>query len=96
MTEAFDDRVERLIATLDSLVGLLRASDQEFWADWIETAREQIQRRDPSGLDYLLSAYGGMGSLNDLYLGQDTDCFDALKNDAWSSSMELRRELLRP
>lgn len=85
-----------MLATLDSLIGLLRSSDQEFWADWIEFARERIQRRDPSGLDHLLSAYGGMGSLNDLYLGQDTDRFHALKEDAWSSARELRRELRSP
>jgi hypothetical protein len=84
-----------LTATLDSLGGLLRSSGWTFWAEWIESSRDRIQRGDGYGLDYLLSAYGGMGSLNDLDLASETDQLRALKSEAWSLATELRAELLR-
>ena len=96
MAQASDDRVDRLLATLNSSVALVRSSEQQFWADWIESAGEGIAQRDPHGLDHLLGAYGGMGSLNDLYLGRETDQFYALKQAAWSLAGDLRAELLRP
>ncbi|MDN4474209.1 DUF6966 domain-containing protein [Demequina zhanjiangensis] len=88
-----DGEVDRLLATLESMVVLLRSSDEPFWADWIEHARNEIQRRDAHGLDRLLGAYGGMGSLNDLYLGREAARFDALKDDAWLIARDLRAEL---
>jgi hypothetical protein len=33
----------------------------------------RLEATDASGIDYLLKAYGGMGSFNDLVLGQRSD-----------------------
>lgn len=88
-----DGGVDCLIATLASMIELLRAADEAFWADWIERARNEIRRRDAHGLDRLVGAFGGMGSLNDVYLERETARFDDLKSDAWVIAQELRAEL---
>lgn len=90
MSRLSGDDVACLIATPDSLAGLSRSSDRIFWAELIESARDRIQREDGYGLDYLLSAYGGMGSLNDLDLGSKTEEFESLKSAAWVLATDLR------
>ena len=63
------DRLSRqLLATLDELVDLLRRFGEDHWADWIAADREAIEGGDRRGLDHFLSAFGGMGSLNDLLI----------------------------
>lgn len=57
-----------LIAALDEAVTLLRAYGVEGWAAWLEDDRRRIAEGDHDGLDHLLSAFGGMGSLNDVEL----------------------------
>jgi hypothetical protein len=56
-----------LLAVLDSLSDLLARYDEHQWARWIKTDRQCIAG-DVSGIDHLLRAYGGMGSLNDLVI----------------------------
>ena len=47
---------ERLKETVDLLVG----NREEHWAEWLRTALGRIENGDLSGIDHLLSAYGGM------------------------------------
>jgi len=63
-------KTEELIIVLDQLVILLESDKQIRWHEWILRARTWISNSDYSGIESLLSAYGGMGSINDLVLGQ--------------------------
>ena len=71
---------------------LLSSNEEAHWAALVGGARDEITSGDAHGLDRLLMAYGGMGSLNDLYLAPQ---FDALRSEAWSLATELRRQLNR-
>ena len=47
---------------------LLRSAGDSHWAKWMDTSLRRIESSDLSGVDYLLRAFGGMGSFNDLIL----------------------------
>ena len=53
---------------LDEMIILLRASDNEHWAQWFLEARNLCAEGEVAK-SYLkvLGAYGGMGSFNDIY-----------------------------
>jgi hypothetical protein len=55
-----------LLRVLDELGSLLRAWDEDRWADWIERDRRLIADGHPDALGHLLAAFGGMGSLRDV------------------------------
>lgn len=63
-------RTEELIDVLDQLVKVLESDGEMHWSRWMRKARTLLIDSDYSGITYLLSAYGGMGSFNDLVLGQ--------------------------
>jgi len=92
---------ERLKETVDLLVG----NREEHWAEWLRTALGRIENGDLSGIDHLLSAYGGMGSFNDLVIqpphGQSLnspDCASVnerlalLRSEMYELAHEVRRE----
>lgn len=69
-------------------------------------ARTRLLDSDYSGVEYLLSAYGGMGSLNDLILGQSqkgdivewtpshvelNEKFSVLRNKAWELANVIKQ-----
>lgn len=66
--DEFDARVARLLATMEEAAALLRAHGQPGWATWLERDLYRIADGDRGGIEHLLSAYGGMGSLNDVVL----------------------------
>jgi hypothetical protein len=57
-----------LLSALDEAASLLRQSDHKKWASWLEQDRRRIADDDLFGVEHLLQAFGGMGSLNDLVL----------------------------
>lgn len=57
-----------LLAAADALGELLQRYGEQHWADWVIRDRQRIQDGDASGIDHLLAAYGGMGSLNDVVI----------------------------
>ncbi|CAM3100649.1 hypothetical protein BZK31_13295 [Pseudomonas floridensis] len=63
-------KTEELIDVLDELAALLESDGDTHWSAWMRKARARLLDSDLSGADYLLSAYGGMGSFNDVVLGQ--------------------------
>ncbi|GFM69257.1 hypothetical protein OH710_01415 [Pseudomonas capsici] len=65
-----DTKTEKLISVLDELVAVLESDGEEHWSQWMRDARTRLADSDPSGMTRLRSAYGGMGSFNDLVLGQ--------------------------
>ncbi|MFE9204230.1 DUF6966 domain-containing protein [Micromonospora sp. NPDC007230] len=61
-----DENFRRFRAALVELRDLLRRHDNEHWAQWADRALIRVDAGDAGGLDHWLSAYGGMGSINDL------------------------------
>jgi hypothetical protein len=58
----------QLLATLEKTVTLLKVVGEKGWAFRLEGDLEALRDGDLSAVDHLLAAFGGMGSLNDLYL----------------------------
>jgi hypothetical protein len=90
-------KTEELICVLDQLAAMLESDGDTHWSLWVRKARARLMDSDYSGIEYLQSAYGGMGSFNDLILGQSDEngvlCwkpghvelnerFDELRNEA--------------
>jgi hypothetical protein len=63
-------KTEELICALDQLVAILESDGDTHWGLWMRKVRARLKDSDYSGIEYLRSAYGGMGSFNDLILGQ--------------------------
>lgn len=63
-------KTEELINVLDELASILEADGNPHWGDWMRKAQVLLLNSNYSGIEHLLSAYGGMGSLNDVVIGQ--------------------------
>jgi hypothetical protein len=62
-------KTQSLIELLERLASLLRYHDEDDWASWLESDRDLLQRGEiEGGISHMLSAFGGMGSINDLTL----------------------------
>jgi len=99
--------IEALASLLDEVSALLRTYNEWRWADWLDTDARRIRGQDFYGIEHLLSAYGGMGSLNDVVLAgaqvaelrredstlrRDNEEFDALRTRIYSLAKRLERE----
>jgi hypothetical protein len=62
--------VSALVAMLEEAVSLFRRHGMGNWAAWLEKDVRLIGESDFYGVQHLLSAYGGMGSLNDIGLAE--------------------------
>ena len=62
--------VVSLLSLLEEAASLLRKHKVDHWANWLERDAQLIRGLDFYGVEHLLSAFGGMGSLNDLALAQ--------------------------
>jgi hypothetical protein len=60
--------VDTLCARLEETESLLRQVHEDHWADWLRKDLNCIRGGDIEGLSHLRSAYGGMGSFNDLVI----------------------------
>ena len=65
-----ESTAQELLGTLQSIVDVLSADGEVHWTAWMEQSRVHLEARDYRGVEHLLSAYGGMGSFNDLVIGQ--------------------------
>ncbi|KIF61851.1 DUF6966 domain-containing protein [Pseudomonas fluorescens] len=63
-------KTETLIKVLNELISVLESDGEAHWSAWMRKARARLLDSDYSGITWLLSAYGGMGSFNDVVLGQ--------------------------
>jgi hypothetical protein len=66
----------------------LRTLGYERWANWLQRDRELIEAGDLFGVTHLLSAFGGMGSINDLVTD---DVLDDLLGRIYSVANDLKR-----
>jgi hypothetical protein len=82
------------------LGALLRVEGHEKWARWLDTDARRIDAGDIYGLQHLLSAFGGMGSLSDLHVAgadpQRGQRIDRLMGDVAAMARELWRQAEHP
>lgn len=96
-----------LIAILEELEDVLQAQEDVLWKGWVTNSRSRLMASDYSGIEKLLSAYGGMGSFNDLVVGyyqkdgithqrkgygEANQVLSKLRNKAWKLATEIKRE----
>jgi hypothetical protein len=63
-------KTAQLVVVLEEIIGLLDSDGEKHWRKWVASVRSRLVNSDYSGIEYLLDAYGGMGSFNDLIIGQ--------------------------
>lgn len=68
MSCAIPPDLAKLAELLDEAESLLRQHQIPRWADWLAKDAQLIRNKDFYGIEHLRSAFGGMGSLNDLNL----------------------------
>jgi hypothetical protein len=68
MVSDFEAARAELLAAVSALGELLRRYGEQRWAEWVIRDRQRIRDGDAYGIEHLLSAYGGMGSLNDVVI----------------------------
>ncbi|TMN24282.1 hypothetical protein [Pseudoxanthomonas sp. X-1] len=101
-----DASLQPIIDVLDALIQVLEQDGDTHWSAWMRRAKSRLAQGDDRGADDLLGAYGGMGSFNDLILGQSyqdgrfawkpgyadlNERFDALRGRAWELAQGIRR-----
>lgn len=99
-------KTQELVCVLAKLASLLESDGEQYWRAWILRAKARLENSDYTGIDYLLSASGGMGSFNDFIAAQTTiagqfawkpgykelnDEIDRLRNRAWSIAKDIKR-----
>jgi len=94
-----DHDVQALLDAMRALQFRLEGID-DFWANNVRIASDEVSRSDAHGLSRFLSFFGGMGSLDDLVLqrsgrvlGAENDQLDELRLRAWQLADGLKREL---
>ena len=100
-------KLEELLKILDELIRLLEEDGEQHWSQWMRQSRERLLNSDYSGIEHLLSAYGGMGSFNDLILCQSyengkfrwidghiekNNRLNVLRSKAWELANEFRQD----
>jgi hypothetical protein len=84
-----DDLADELLRLLRRAVALLDRMGEDHWAAWLRSDLATLQRGDAYGLDHLLRAFGGMGSINDVAL-TPTNGHPISEDDAAAVNADLR------
>ena len=84
------EQVDDLCGVLRELIELLEADGETHWRSWMFESLLQLEANDLRGARHILGAYGGMGSFNDLIIGQrlDGDRF------SWAANANEANEML--
>ena len=59
--------MDRLANILEETAALMESDGDHHWAKWLKRDAADLRRGDIGGATHFLSAFGGMGSLNDTY-----------------------------
>jgi ABC-type transporter Mla MlaB component len=99
-------KTQHLISILEQIEQLLVAHGEQHWSAWIKRDLTAIKRYDAHGIAHLLSAYGGMGSFNDLWLcavnghriGESevievNDKLSALRSEAYTLAKDIKPKI---
>jgi len=99
-------KTAQLIAVLEEMIRVLDSDGEKHWRKWMASARSRLVNSDYSGVEHVLDAYGGMGSFNDLVIGQsmagglfcwkpgaeeENDKLDALRSKAYELAEYIKR-----
>lgn len=60
--------IEELASVIQEASELLISVGETHWGQWLERDAELIRNSDFRGVEHVLSAFGGMGSINDLVI----------------------------
>ena len=97
-------QLQQLCQVLRELIQLLEADGETHWQNWMAESLKDLEANNLRGAEHLRGAYGGMGSFNDLIIGQRlsdkgfewapgasdaNDQLDALRSQAYGLAMEL-------
>lgn len=100
--------VSPLIECLTAISELLETDGEKHWRAWINRAKNLLEVGDLAGVDYLLKAYSGRGSFNDLFLGRNhahgrsawkpgaiqlNERLDHLRTQAWELATAIRSQV---
>jgi hypothetical protein len=66
-------KTKQLVKVLDQIISLLESDEEDHWKMWVSESKRRLLNSDYSGIEHLLSAYGGMGSFNDLVICQSSE-----------------------
>ncbi|MDF1838055.1 MAG: hypothetical protein P1V35_09320 [Planctomycetota bacterium] len=83
-------KTTELLSILEELRVGLSATGQDHWSQWISESARRLKASDFSGIEHLLRAYGGMGSINDLMLSPD---LARLRTDAYDLAEDIRKQV---
>jgi len=86
-------KLEELLKILDELIQLLEDDGEQQWSQWMRQSREWLLNSDYSGIEKLLSAYGGMSSFNDLIICQSYEDGNWLYKDDFVEKNEQLSQL---
>lgn len=80
---------------IEECVAMRRVANESQFADWLENDRAKIMIGKTRALQHLLSAYGGVGSINDILLENASaqKRFSKLRNEIWKHADAMLREL---
>ena len=100
-----NSEIETLASMLDETAELLRESGFVGWAAWFEIDAKRIRSLDFFGIEHLLTAFGGMGSFNDVVLHSrnedgspghalhaENEKLDSLRTSIYNLANKLARE----
>lgn len=84
-------QVLQLGEALDHIGSALASCGQAHWAGWLHGDAERLRCGDLSGISHFLSAFGGMGSLNDISLPFDSSIQGDI-SEAYDLAKTLERQ----
>jgi hypothetical protein len=94
-----DSDLDRLAKAMDQFAAFLRDVGETRWSDWVSSDAERVRSGDYGGVDHFLSAFGGMGSINDLaFMGSASDDREAKwrsRDEVAEPAYELAKEIQR-
>jgi hypothetical protein len=93
---------QALLEMLDEIATILESHGEQHWAQWIRGDAAAFRRGDLGGIRHFLTAFGGMGSLNDRYIcpekgdritKEEVNAVNARLSQARSETWRLARAL---
>ena len=106
MENDIKQKTQQLISILEQIEHLLVTHGEQHWSAWITRDITVIKKYDAHGIVHLLSAYGGMGSFNDLWLcaanghridemevSGVNDTLSALRSEAYTLAKEIENKI---
>jgi hypothetical protein len=99
-------KLDELLGTLNEIIQLLESDGEKHWSRWMRQSYKRLLKSDYSGIEHLLSVYGGMGSFNDLVICQSyengefrwkdghvekNNQLDELRGKAWELADHIQR-----